>query len=134
MDKTEQRRREVWLPVSCVALVAVAALAAVLAPTRMRHEPEVAPSRISVGVVTAPPLRPAAQAMGAAAACTACGVVENVVAVHGRAHGKVEVVGFVMSIRMDDGSVRTVEHRGALPAGSRVVVNGDTVSAMAAGT
>ena len=137
MDKTDRRKREVWLPLFCVALVAVAALAAVLLPGRMKlasQEAQVAPSRISSGVVTAPPLRPATQAMGAANACAGCGVVENVIAVHGRAHGKIEAVGFLMSIRMDDGSVRTVEHRGALPAGSRVVVNGDTVRALTAGT
>ena len=137
MDKVDQRTREVWLPLFCVALVAVAALAAVLLPTRMKHAPDetrVAPSRISAGVVTAPPLRSATQAMGSPAACSGCGVVENVIAVHGRSNGKVEAAGFLMSIRMDDGNVRTVEHRGALPAGSRVVVNGDEVRVLAAGT
>jgi len=79
------------------------------------------------------PLRPAApggqqgselrgptRAMGAAPACNECGVVEAVVAA-----GPGE--GFQMRIRMDDGSLRTVQQRGALAAGTRVVVDGGAV-------
>jgi type IV secretory pathway VirB10-like protein len=100
------------------------------------------------GVVTAPPLKPppktalrtpvknneqraATQALGGAAACRNCGVVETVVAVHGYAQPLPS--GYQMHIRMDDGSMRTVEQRGALAAGSRVVVERDSVKALAAG-
>lgn len=88
-------------------------------------------------VVTAPPLKPAdspqasrrageravASAMGAAPACDKCGVVESVLAAR-PSHN------FQMRIRMDDGSLRTVEQRGALAAGSRVVVEGESVRLM----
>ena len=87
-------------------------------------------------VVKAPPLKNAAtgapgvrqgsesrgatKAMGAAPGCDNCGVVEAVVAARA---GE----GFQMRIRMDDGSLRTVEQRGALAAGTRVVVEGGSV-------
>lgn len=90
-------------------------------------------------VVTAPPLKreepanptsrqggsdgAARIAMGAAGACERCGVVESVqTAEAGQS--------FQMRIRMDDGSVRTLEQRGALAAGTRVVVNGGSVRLM----
>ena len=93
-------------------------------------------------VVTAPPLKlappaaaeapaqsgpsPAASnAMGATAACRNCGVVQMVVAVH--EYGQPKPSSYQMHIRMDDGSTRTVEQRGALAAGSRVVVEGKSV-------
>ena len=93
-------------------------------------------------VVTAPPLKlappisaeapaqsgpsPAASnAMGATAACRNCGVVQMVVAVH--AYGQSKPSSYQMHIRMDDGSTRTGEQRGALAAGSRVVVEGNAV-------
>ncbi len=68
--------------------------------------------------------------MGSPAACPNCGVVQMVVAVH--EHAKPEPSGYQMHIRMDDGTVRTVQQRGAMAAGSRVVVDGSTVRAMAA--
>ena len=88
-------------------------------------------------VVTAPPLKPAgsgqaplraderavASAMGAAPACGKCGVVESVLAAR-PSHN------YQMRIRMDDGSLRTVEQRGALAAGTRVVVEGESVRLM----
>ena len=52
------------------------------------------------------------------------GVVESVVALD---RARDAPVGYRMRIRMDDGSVRTVEQLGALAAGSRVVVAGDSV-------
>ena len=36
-----------------------------------------------------------------------------------------------MHIRMDDGSTRTLQQRGALAAGSRVLVEGDSVRVLA---
>jgi hypothetical protein len=98
-------------------------------------------------VVKAPPLKPApvtaakspakaaegrsaGGAMGANPACRNCGVVQMVVAVHG--YGQPKASGYQMHIRMDDGSTRTVEQRGALAAGSRVVVEGKSVRALAA--
>jgi hypothetical protein len=87
-------------------------------------------------VVEAPPLRKlpaadrvsppesrAAHAMGAAPACERCGVVESVAAA---TPGQ----SFQMRIRMDDGSMRTLEQRGALAAGTRVVVDGGSVRLM----
>jgi hypothetical protein len=80
-------------------------------------------------VVKAPPLQaPSARAMGGAAACRQCGVVVMVVAVV-EPNAK-EPRGYQMHIRMDDGSVRTIEQRGALAAGSRVVVDNGLVKPM----
>ena len=96
-------------------------------------------------VVTAPPLkapantapqnsmrtptRATANAMGAAPVCRDCGVVQMVVAVY--EHGQARPNGYQMHIRMDDGSIRTVQQRGALAAGSRVMVEGETVRVLA---
>jgi hypothetical protein len=96
-------------------------------------------------VVTAPPLmapvspalrnstvagsRGTAHAMGAAPGCRNCGVVQLVVAVYER--GEARPDGYQMHIRMDDGTVRTVQQRGALAAGSRVMLEGDTVHVLA---
>lgn len=147
------RRMETWVPAAAVALVAIAAVAT--AVMSQRHEaPEVAIEQADEstvaqkGVVTAPPLkspspraqqaratdgepRAATQAMGAATACRNCGVVETVVAVHG--YAQPEASGYQMHIRMDDGTVRTVEQRGALAAGSRVVVEHGSVRTLAQG-
>jgi len=114
----------------------------------LEPEPARAPSTATEGakpsqdgeVVTAPPLKhvlppqssagevaeaSATNVLGAPATCPNCGVVETVVAVH--AYGEAQARAYQMHIRMDNGSVRTVEHRGALPAGSRVVVEGAQV-------
>ncbi len=106
-------------PTIAVLAVAVAALAA--AVMSMRPEAEASAGRplaaaSATEVVRAPPLN----RMGAAPACRACGVVESVAAVKG-------AKGFQMRIRMDDGSLRTVEQRGAMAAGTRVVVEGGAV-------
>ena len=126
-----QRRREMLITGLAVGAVAVASLLAVLAPPRGER----AEARQSSSVVTAPPLvaagkQPETRAMGSAPACANCGVVENVVAVHGRVKGKTDAIGFLMNIRMDDGTTRMIEQRGALAAGSRVVVERDSVRAM----
>jgi hypothetical protein len=124
-------------------VVTVAALAAALMalrPDMPQPAAELADSSTGArkGVVQAPPLKVAALAgatqdpqadatrsMGAAPVCHKCGVVQMVVAVHGYAQPRAS--GYQMHIRMDDGSTRMVEQRGALAAGSRVVVEGDSV-------
>lgn len=133
-----------------VGVVAVAGVGAALMTGRQD-----APDQVVAGVgqvsasanpkdvVTAPPLkatpntpasrvaetRTAANAMGAAAVCRECGVVQMVVAVYD--HGQPRPNGYQMHIRMDDGRVRTVQQRGALAAGSRVMVEGETVRVLA---
>ncbi len=135
-----------------VAAVCIAALAAALtavrdgAPDAPPAAAPLAASPVTQGVVQAPPLKApgssaanssiaagsastavgaARSAMGAAAGCGNCGVVQQVVAVHG--YARPTASGYLMHIRMDDGSVRTVEQRGALAAGSRVVVERGSV-------
>ena len=130
-----------------VVTVAVAGLAAALmSGTEPQREAQVQPAvsktpqevvRAPPPVVTAPPLQPpaarsdpshraatdantASKALGAGPACAKCGVVESVAMLGGQR-------GYQMRIRMDDGSLRTVAQRGALPAGSRVVVEGGSV-------
>ncbi len=66
--------------------------------------------------------------MGASTACLQCGVVQMVVAVH--EHSNPQPTGYQMHIRMDDGSIRTVQQRGAMAAGSRVIVEGSSVRAI----
>ena len=148
--------RKLWgtdklVAVFAVGVVAAAGLAAAL--MAVRHDgsdPVVAgagqvdASANQKEVVTAPPLKPtsktatadarkpargATNAMGAAPVCRNCGVVQLVVAVYG--YGQRRPPGYQMHIRMDDGSTRTVQQRGALAAGSRVLVDGDTVRVLA---
>jgi hypothetical protein len=146
-DHEEQlRRRETLVP--AVAVTAVAAVAvvtafmvkraetnspqqAILEPSRREQVAAVRPPPSEKAeVVVAPPLKRApTDAMGGAAACRQCGVVEMVVAVYDR--GKPAPRGYQMHVRMDDGSVRTVEQRGALAAGSRVMVEGKSLRPLA---
>lgn len=116
-------------PKLAVLVVAGAAVAAAFMGTRSEAP---APESAAVppprqAVVRAPPLaadeRDDTRAMGAAPACERCGVVESVQAAS-PGHS------FQMRIRMDDGSVRTLEQRGALAAGTRVVVDGGSVRLM----
>jgi len=67
----------------------------------------------------------APRASVAAGSCAECGVVEAVVAVNPavRAAGP----AWRVRVRMDDGSVRVVEQRDALAAGSRVLVAGGVI-------
>ena len=132
-------RRELIITAGAVVAVAVAALLAVFAAPPTEHVDVMYMTKTSApataagdkSVVTAPPLAAAQPdmraSMGAGTACSNCGTVENVVAIHGSAQGKVSAIGFLMNIRMDDGSVRTVEQRGAMAAGSRVMVDGGRV-------
>jgi hypothetical protein len=134
-----------------VGVVGGAGLAAALMTSRQQVSDAVVAAAGNVSasanqkeVVTAPPLkkpavtadasgesgaRDAAKAMGAAAACGNCGVVQMVVAVHGHKQQRAEA--YQMHIRMDDGTHRTVQQRGALAAGSRVLLEGDTVRVLA---
>jgi hypothetical protein len=123
----ESGRRETLLPAMAVGAVAfVAVLAAVMVK---RAEYPQAPITASVdpdAVITAPPLAaPNTRSMGAAAACKDCGVVQMVVAVNEA--GRKEPRAYQMHIRMDDGTTKTIEQRGALAAGSRVHVEGSTL-------
>lgn len=105
--------------------VADAQAPVVKAPPLKPAATEAAPARQAAAAARAP-----ANALGSAAACGNCGVVEMVVAVHD--HAEPIPKGYQMHIRMDDGSVRTVEQRGALAAGSRVVVENGGVRALSA--
>jgi hypothetical protein len=133
-------RTKRWIPAATVGIVALTASVAALMTPRA-NAPQVA-SQQGQGsavnpkeIVKAPPLAPAlatagkdklaGQSMGASAACDKCGTVQMVVAVHG--YGQDKASGYQMHIRMDDGSTRTVEQRGALPAGSRVVLDGGSL-------
>ena len=137
-----------YAPKLAVLAVAGAAVAAAFMGTRSdapdtdavsaAPPPRQAVVRAPPLVVTAPPLKGAAaaakrssqgsggrdtSAMGAAPACGRCGVVESVQAAS-PGHS------FQMRIRMDDGSTRTLEQRGALAAGTRVVVDGGSIRLM----
>ena len=125
--------RESLVPVLAVMAVAVVAVAAAVmvkradtdAPREVALDPGRPAAVQQAEVVKAPPLHPPTQAMGGAAACKSCGVVEMVVAVQDAGHKRTR--GYQMHIRMDDGTERTIEQRGALAAGSRVVVEGSSV-------
>jgi hypothetical protein len=126
-------RRESLVPALAVTAVAVVAVAAAVMVKRAENDAPreaalAAPrpaSTQSGDVVKAPPLNASAQAMGGTAACKQCGVVQMVVAVNDK--GSKQPRGYQMHIRMDDGTMRTIEQRGALAAGSRVMVEGSTV-------
>jgi hypothetical protein len=100
------------VPAFAVVTVVVTALLATLMVTRFEQEAD--SGRAAVSLV------PRANGMGASPACGNCGVVESVAA--SNQHG-----GYRLRIRMDDGTVRTVEQRGSLPAGSRVLLEGGSV-------
>ncbi|HTH78390.1 MAG TPA: hypothetical protein VL593_05370 [Ramlibacter sp.] len=134
-------RRETLIPALAVAAVAVAAVAAAVMVQRAETQVQqrvaaesrqpstsTSASTTSRDVVHAPPLNSPTQSMGGSAACKTCGVVQTVVAVYDE--GGKTPRGFQMHIRMDDGSLRTVEQRGALAAGSRVVVEGKSLKPM----
>ena len=123
-------RGQALAPTLAVMAVVIAALAAA-AMTRHTESPAAhavaaaepvrpTPQKAAPPVVTAPPLN----AMGAAPGCGTCGTVESVAAADSPNRN------YRMRIRMDDGSLRTVEQRGALPAGSRVVVDAAAVRLM----
>ena len=134
----ERRRRvSTLVPTLAAVSVVVTALAATVMVTRPDWQNASRPAVISKNeqevvkapplVVKAPPVNAAAntrsKALGAGPACRNCGVVESVTLAN--QHGP-----FQMRIRMDDGTLRTVEQRGAVAAGSRVLLEGDSVRVM----
>jgi len=127
------------VPALAVAAVALTALLSAVMATRPESRPAAVSAEApiegreaaSAKVVKAPPL---VATMGAPAACVNCGVVEAVVAVQGHARGERQTVGYLMHIRMDDGTRQVVEHRGAMAAGSRVQVERGVVRVMPAQT
>ncbi len=122
--ENKPRAASALVPTLAVLAVAAAALATALMSVRS-DPPAVNPARHATApaataeVVRAPPLN----SMGAAPSCQTCGVIESVTAVPGRKE-------FQMRIRMDDGRLRTIEDRGAMAAGTRVRVEGDSVRLM----
>ncbi len=145
-DGGSEGRSRTWLRVQAlvtpvvVSAVAVAGVMAAVMQMRANADREARPvtaSAASGSVVQAPPLtslsahaRHAAQPARsdhprAAIACADCGVVEAVLPVSPPAPR--HAAAYQMRIRMDDGSLRTVEQRGALAAGSRVLVAGGAV-------
>lgn len=116
------------VPTVAVATVAVTAVLTAVMVTRAERQAQQVQSSVPQPAVAQapqapPPARPDAPAtmrLGAGPACGNCGVIESVAM--RSPHG-----GYRMRIRMDDGSVRTVEQRDALLAGSRVVLEGRAV-------
>ncbi|HXD41774.1 MAG TPA: hypothetical protein VN649_14510 [Ramlibacter sp.] len=137
------------VPTLAVVSVVVTALAATVMVTRPDWQNASRPAVISKygqAVVKAPPLvvkAPPVEAapgstgpqrhagaansrsktLGAGPSCRNCGVVESVAPT--RQYGAVQ-----MRIRMDDGTLRTVEQRGAIAAGSRVLLDRGSVRVM----
>jgi len=142
----ERLRRIIPLvPTLAVVSVVVTALAATVMVTRPDWQNASRPAVISQNeqevvkapplVVNAPPVNAAgpqrqagaantrSKALGAGPACSKCGVVESVALAS-------QPGAFQMRIRMDDGTLRTVEQRGAVAAGSRVLLEGNAVRVM----
>ncbi|MCM2251690.1 MAG: hypothetical protein NDJ19_04980 [Ramlibacter sp.] len=125
-------RLKPMVPTLAVVTVVVAALAATVMVTRDDWQEANRPAvlgKTGRDVVRAPPLvvraPPLAKsdALGAGPACRNCGVVEAVAPLEAQG-------GFQMRVRMDDGSTRTVEQRGAVPAGSRVLLERGSLRVM----
>ncbi|HWI84104.1 hypothetical protein [Ramlibacter sp.] len=115
------RRLETLVTRLAACAVAVAGVSAAYMQTRYPAQPKRAEAPAPSAVVQAPPLsRPGAAAAGI---CPDCGVIERVVA-RGPA---ADSAAYEMRIRMDDGSLRTVAQRGALPSGSRVLLAGRSI-------
>lgn len=100
------RRSRTLVPAFAVVTVVVAAVTATVMTMQSRH---------GAGAPAVSASRPGA--LGAGGGCRDCGVVESAVQLDQRA-------GYRVRIRMDDGTVRTVEQPAALPVGSRVQVEG----------
>jgi hypothetical protein len=107
------------VPAFAVVTVVAAALLATLMVTRTDRQADGSRSGVS--------LVPRSNDMGAGPVCGNCGVIESSVA--SNQHG-----AYLLRIRMDDGTVRTVEQRGALAAGSRVLVEGGAVRVVSPAT
>jgi len=137
------------VPALAVVSVVVTALAATVMVTRPNWQNASRPVVISTSeqeVVKAPPLvtnappvnaspgsagsqrradaaNTRSKTLGAGSACRNCGVVESVALASPQG-------AYQMRIRMDDGTLRTVEQRGAVAAGSRVLLEGGSVRVM----
>jgi hypothetical protein len=134
------------VPAAAVVAVAIVSVTTAVMVTRqegakvdVRPPPSVADNRVVRApplVVKAPPLNsaqqlaqarrardggPATDSAGAGPGCRNCGVVESV------ASNRPST--YQMRVRMDDGTLKSVEQRAAFPAGSRVVLEGGTVRA-----
>lgn len=116
-----KRMRDVerLVPAFAVVTVVVTALLATVMVTRSNLKAQAGGSAVS--------LVPRPNEMGAGPACGNCGVVESVAA--GSQHG-----GYRLRIRMDDGTLRTLEQRGLLATGSRVIVEGESVRVVSPAT
>jgi hypothetical protein len=142
------------VPTFSAVTVVVVALAATVMVTREDWQEANRPQVMSKAeqdvvkapplVVKAPPVKPSPgaagqaqrrtaeapmswNALGAGPACRNCGVVESVAPVSHQG-------AFQMRIRMDDGTLRTVEQRGAVAAGSRVLLERGSLRVMSAAT
>jgi hypothetical protein len=128
------RRAKDLVPTLSVFTVVVTALAATVMVTREDWQEASRPpvmAKAGQDVVRAPPLvvkaPPAkANALGAGPACRNCGVVESVALPNQQG-------AFQVRIRMDDGSLRTVEQSGPVAAGARVLLEGKFVRVLQAG-
>jgi hypothetical protein len=135
------------VPAAAVAAVAIVSVTTAVMMSRhqgaqpdVRPPPAVADNRVVKApplVVKAPPLNgpqklaqarrsrdgaPATDSAGAGPGCRNCGVVESV------ASNRPST--YQMRVRMDDGTVKSIEQRAAFPAGSRVVLEGGALRAM----
>ena len=104
-------RTQRWVPVLAVASVAITAVVTAVMVTQG-----------DTANFDADGLARATKAQGAAPVCRDCGFVESVVALEDLP--TTSAGGFRLRIRMDDGSVRTVEQPAALVMGARVMVDG----------
>jgi hypothetical protein len=112
-----ERMRDFRRLVPAFAVVTVV-VTAVLATVMVKRSDRQADSRQS-----AVSLAPRGNELGAGPACRDCGVVESIVP--SKQHG-----GYRLRIRMDDGTMRTVDQRRAVAAGSRVFLEGGSVRVM----
>lgn len=115
-DSRGPRDREGLVTGLSVAAVTIAAVLAAVMQSPPERRPD-AP-RLALAGAEAPQRH-------APAACAECGVVETAVPLD--AAPAETGASWQMRIRMDDGTMRTVQQRGALAAGSRVIVAGGSV-------
>jgi len=107
------------IPAIAVVVVAITAVGTAVVVTHTDAD-RGAPSIPAVRFADRP--ADAARKQGAGPACRDCGVVVSVVVLERQAPAS--PVAYQMRIRMDDGSMRTVEQPGPLAAGSRVMLAG----------
>jgi hypothetical protein len=108
------------VPAAAVAAVALTALATAWFSMKPQQadDPRGRPERpLDAPVVRAPPLEqaPATTVLGGASACRQCGTVEAVAAQDNSTR-------FELRVRMDDGTVQTLQQAVPATAGARVVV------------